>query len=295
LGPTTGIRWRSAPETGLVYIPAQELALDFTTDANFVARPGRWNLGTVQAPLPDDPAVRAAIKTASKGFLIAWDAANAREAWRVEHKGPWNGGTLATAGGLVFEGTVDGRFVALDARTGKELWGADHHVSTLAGPMTYAVNGEQYVAALSGFGSVFNLTSAAISPIQPSRVNGRVHVYKIGGSATASSPTATAVAVREPPKINAPARDVARGAALYGQYCMMCHGFGAVGGAISDIRLSRRLEDAAAWREAVVNGALAGAGMPRFAGDISESDAEMIRAYVARQAAAAYAQQKPGS
>ena len=124
----------------------------------------------------------SAIRSASKGFLIAWDPANAREAWRVEHKGPWNGGTLATAGGLVFEGTVDGRFLALDARTGKELWAADHRVSTLAGPITYSVNGEQYVAALSGFGSVFNLTSAAISPIQPSRVNGRVHVYKIGVS-----------------------------------------------------------------------------------------------------------------
>ena len=284
-----------SPETGLVYIPAQELALDFTTDANFVTRPGRWNLGTVQAPLPDDPAVRAAIKSMSKGFLIAWDPVNAREAWRVEHKGPWNGGTLATAGGLVFEGTVDGRFLALDARTGNELWSTDHQVSTLAGPISYSVNGEQYIAVLSGFGSVFNLTSAAISPIQPARVNGRVHVYRIGGTATAAAPAATAVAMREPPTINASAQDVARGATLYGQYCMMCHGFGAVGGAISDIRRSRRLEDAVAWREAVVNGALSGAGMPRFAGDISDSDAEMIRAYVARQAAAAYAQQKAGS
>jgi PQQ-dependent dehydrogenase (methanol/ethanol family) len=281
-----------SPETGLVYIPVQELALDFTTDRNFVTRPGRWNLGTVFAPFPDDPAIRAAIKGASKGYLLAWDAANAREAWRVEHKGPWNGGTLATAGGLVFEGTVDGRFLALDARTGKELWSIDHHVSTLAGPITYSVNGEQYVTALSGFGSVFNLSSAAISPIQPSRVNGRVHTYKIGGTAALPTPPTATAAMGEPPTIDATSQDIARGAALYGQFCMVCHGFGAVGGAIADLRRSARLADAAAWREAVVNGAMAGSGMPRFTGDIGDREAEQIRAYVARQAAALHAQQK---
>ena len=128
--------------------------------------------------------MRAAIKKASKGYLIAWDPVTAREAWRVEHKGAWNGGTLATAGGHRVPRHLDGRFLALDARTGRELWSAVHPASTLAGPVTYSVNGEQYVAVLSGYGSVYVLTSSLLSPIEPSRLNGRVHVYRIGGTAT---------------------------------------------------------------------------------------------------------------
>jgi outer membrane protein assembly factor BamB len=112
----------------------------------------------VHAPLPDDPAVRAAIRSGSKGFLIAWDPVKQQEAWRVEHKGPWNGGTHVTGGGLVFQGTVDGRFLALDARTGRQLWEFDNQIATLAGPITYEIDGEQYVAVLGGYGSVFYCT-----------------------------------------------------------------------------------------------------------------------------------------
>jgi quinohemoprotein ethanol dehydrogenase len=278
------------PETGLMYIPVQELAFDWTTDPQFKPRPGRWNTGSVHAALPDDPKVRAAIKAASKGYLIAWDAASAREIWRVEHKGPWNGGTLSTAGGLVFEGTIDGRFVALDARTGRELWAIDNYVSTLAGPVTYSIGDEQYVAVLSGYGSVYVLVAPLLSPIEPTRVNGRVHVYKIGGSATIPRPVATRAALRQPPAIGASAKEVERGAAVYGQFCLMCHGVAAGGGAIADLRRSARLHDAATWREVVATG-IAAVGMPSFAGDVSDQDAELVRAYVARQAAALYAQE----
>ena len=277
-----------SPMTGLVYIPVQDLASDWTADTNFSVRPGRWNTGAVHAPLPDDPAVRAAIKAASKGYLIAWDAAAAREVWRVEHKGAWNGGTLATAGGLVFEGTLDGRFLALDARTGRELWSATHPASTLAGPITYSVNGEQYVAVLSGYGSVYVLVSSLLSPIEPARLNGRVHVYKIGGTATPPPvPHRATAAMTLPPVIRISDQDVHRGAALYGRYCLMCHGVAAGGGAIADLRRSARLHDAAAWRQVLADG-ITTVGMPSFAGDIPDAEAELIRAYVARQATALY-------
>ncbi len=284
-----------SPNTGLVYIPVQELAFDWTNDPSFTIRPGRWNTGAVHAPLPDDPAVRAAIKKASKGYLIAWDAVKAREAWRVEHKGAWNGGTLATAGGIVFQGTIDGRFLALDARTGRELWSAVHPASTLAGPVTYSVNGEQYVAVLSGYGSVYVLTSSLLSPIEPSRLNGRVHVYRIGGTATPPPVRAHALTpMPAPPDIKASDQDVARGAALYGRFCLMCHGAAAAGGAVADLRRSSRLHDAPAWRQVTVGGITA-VGMPSFAGDVSDEEAEWIRAYVAKQAAASYAAEQSGA
>ena len=108
-------------------------------------------------PLPDDAAVRAAIKGASKGMLIAWDPVAQREVWRSDRRGPVNGGTLATAGGLVFQGTGDGQFLALDARTGKTLWSTDNQAATLAGPISYEIGGEQYIAVLGGYGGAFFL------------------------------------------------------------------------------------------------------------------------------------------
>ena len=279
------------PDTGLMYIPIQEMAFDWTTDAQFKPRPGRWNTGTVHASFPDDPKIRAAIKSASKGYLIAWDPANAREAWRIEQKGPWNGGTLSTAGGLVFEGTIDGRFMAVDARAGRELWSIDNYVPTLSGPITYSVNGEQYVAVLSGYGSVLVLAAPLLSPIEPARVNGRVHVYKIGGTAPIPRPVVTKAALRQPPEIRVTGKELERGAAVYGQFCFMCHGIAASGGAVVDLRRTARLHEAAAWRDVVTRG-IPALGMPSFDGELSDQDVELVRAYVARQAAVLYAQEQ---
>ena len=61
-------------------------------------------------------------KAPAFGRLLAWDPVKQKEAWRVEHVAPWNGGTLTTAGNLVFQGTADGRFVAYNATTGEKLW-----------------------------------------------------------------------------------------------------------------------------------------------------------------------------
>ncbi|MGQ0647015.1 MAG: PQQ-dependent dehydrogenase, methanol/ethanol family, partial [Gemmatimonadaceae bacterium] len=83
-----------SPQTGLVYLPTQEMALDYTADARFVPRPGMWNTGVLGAPLPDDPSVRAAIRGSASGRLRAWDPVAKKEVWRAARRGPWNGGTL---------------------------------------------------------------------------------------------------------------------------------------------------------------------------------------------------------
>src|ERR1044071_9785659 len=90
----------------------------------------------------------------SKPFrrLIAWGPVNQREAWRVEHVSPWNGGTLSTAGNLVFQGTADGRFVAYNARTGKKVWEVPTGTGVIAAPSTYIVDGKQYVSIAVGWG-----------------------------------------------------------------------------------------------------------------------------------------------
>jgi quinohemoprotein ethanol dehydrogenase len=153
-----------SPQTGLVYLPMQDMALDYAHDPAFTHREGFNNLGVVFSLFPDDPLVRKAIRNSPKAALLAWDPVSQKEAWRAPRPGPWNGGTLAVAGGLVFQGTVDGRFLALDAKTGAELWSYDNQAATLAGPISYEVDGEQYVAVPAGYGTVFFLINGFFAP-----------------------------------------------------------------------------------------------------------------------------------
>jgi quinohemoprotein ethanol dehydrogenase len=280
-------------DTGLVYIPVQELAQDYTTDPAFVYRPGRWNTGTVHAPLPMDRATRAALRNSLQGFLLAWDPVNQREAWRVRLGAPWNGGTLATAGGLVFQGTLDGRFRVYDARTGAQLWEFDNQAATMAGPISYAVDGTQYVASLASYGTLFFLPAGfgvANPPSEP--VNGRVNVFRLDGSARLPARELVPLEMARPPAIRATQSTIEHGAMVYTQFCMACHGYGAIsGGVLPDLRRAPSLQDAQVWRQ-TVHGARAENGMPDFSQWVADADAEAVRAYVAREAADLYAQQR---
>jgi quinohemoprotein ethanol dehydrogenase len=197
-----------SPKTGLVYIPAQEVPGVYGTDDKYAYQPGEWNTATNTTlnSLPTDPKIRAAMKNAFKGYLIAWDPIAQKEVWRAAHKGPWNGGTLATAGNLVFQGTADGHFNAYDATNGQPLWSTETYTSTLAGPMTYTVDGEQYVAVGAGFGSVFYLVAGFAVDHTGTPDNGRILVYKIGGKATLPKPSLTQIAMPKPPAATAPWR-----------------------------------------------------------------------------------------
>jgi PQQ-dependent dehydrogenase (methanol/ethanol family) len=291
-GPSGAHNWHPMafnPQTGLVYLPAQDMAFGYAHDAAPVVRPGFDNLGLTIDPLPDDAAVRAAIKSASKGMLLAWDPIAQREVWRSDRRGPWNGGTLATAGGLVFQGTGDGQFLALDARTGKTLWSTDNQAATLAGPISYEIGGEQYVAVVGGYGGSFFLIEGFVAASEGNTLNGRVHVFKLGGTASRPVVNLQKAPMLKPPVMPLSAPVYARSAKLYEQNCTVCHGVAAItGGVLPDLRRSIRLQDAAAWRRAVVDGELSPLGMPRFGKYVSAEDAELIRAYVARQAAMLY-------
>src|SRR5262249_18560188 len=106
-----------SPKTGLVYIPAQETAAAFTKDPDFKTNRHAWNLGI---DLGQFKGLNR--QTAGSGHLLAWDPVKQKEAWRAQHNYLWNGGTLATAGNLVFQGTSDGHFIAYTADKGKQLW-----------------------------------------------------------------------------------------------------------------------------------------------------------------------------
>lgn len=282
-----------SPQTGLVYIPVQEMAQDYSADPAFVYRPGRWNTGTSHASLPPDRATRAAVRNSMQGFLLAWDPVNQREAWRVQLGSPWNGGTLATAGGLVFQGTLDGRFRAYDARTGAQLWEYDNQAATMGGPISYEIGGTQYVASLASYGTLYFLPvgfGIANPPSEP--VNGRVNVFRIGGDAQLPARELVRLGTPRPPALSASTSTLARGAAVYTQFCSVCHGAGAIsGGLLPDLRRAPSLQDAGVWRD-TVHGARAANGMPDFTQWVSTADAEGVRAYVAAEAASLYAEEQ---
>jgi mono/diheme cytochrome c family protein len=225
-------------------------------------------------------------------MLIAWDPVAQREVWRSDRRGPWNGGTLATAGGLVFQGTGDGQFLALDASSGKTLWSTDNQAATLAGAITYQIDGEQYVAVVSGYGGSFFLIEGFVAANEGHALNGRVHVFKLGGTATMPALNLQKAPMLPPPVLPVTADAYARSARLYERNCTVCHGVAAItGGVLPDLRRSIRLQDAVAWKRVVVDGELSPLGMPRFSKYVTPEDAELIRAYVARQAAILYVAQ----
>lgn len=281
-----------SPKTGLVYVPAQEVPGAYGTDVKFAYQPGQMNTAENNDlnSLPTDAAARQAMRNSLKGYLIAWNPVTQKEVWRVGHAGPWNGGTLATAGGLVFQGAADGHFNAYDALSGAALWSADTYAATLAGPVTYAVGGQQYVAVGAGFGSVFYLVAGFAADPLGNPDNGRILVYRLGGRASLPKPNLTRLPFPKPPAASAPADVVSLGHSKYNKYCLDCHGYNAIsGGVIPDLRRSPLIAGAGAFRDVVIGGVRKHAGMVSFASVLSPSDAEAIRAYVVTEANAGYA------
>ena len=188
-GPLGAHSWQPmsfSPLTGLVYFPIQDAGFKYEDPKDFHLRAMAPNYGVdvVAAGMPQDPGVKKAIISSVKGRLAAWDPVAQKEVWEVPRTYAWNGGTLATAGNLVFEGTADGHFEAYRADTGEKVWSFFLQTGVIAAPITYTVNGEQYVAILAGWGGVFPLATGEIALRKNNLPNiGRMLAFKIGGKA----------------------------------------------------------------------------------------------------------------
>ncbi len=273
-----------SPQTKLAYIPTQEIALAYKMERDFKVRPGGWNLGIDLAvnKLPDDEAELEAVAKTVKGYLLAWDPVTQTERWRVPHTSAINGGVLATAGGLVFQGNDAGNLVAYAAATGKKLWSFDAQMGIVAPPISYSVKGKQYVAVMAGYGGagIAGPFSARMGP----RPNGRLLVFALGADAPYKVETiAQAPAVKVAETFSA--KQVAHGAQIFETTCSVCHGPGArSSGVIPDLRRRVSVADKQVWHEILINGALKDNGMVSFAKYLSPADAEATRAYVAQRA-----------
>ena len=276
----------------LVFIPAQITSYPYIPAAGWKPSKIGFNVGmdTANNAMPADNAVREAAKKATKGVLIAWDPVAQKERWRVTLGGPWNGGVLATAGGLVFQGNAMGDFVAYDSASGKNLWSFEAQTGVVAAPMTYSINGEQYVAVLAGWGGAWPITAGVLSDMSgPVRNISRLLVFKLGGKGKLPAMPAADALPLDPPGLTAAADVVQGGAQLYGRYCTVCHGDAAVqasgrGGIIPDLRYSGTLSSAENWQMIVHDGALKDNGMVSFAPVMSKPEIDSIRQYVIARA-----------
>ena len=291
-GPLGGHNWQPmsySPATGLVYVPALDGGFMYVPadPQSFQRRAGVfWNNGlhAISSSLPDDEAIRKAIRASAKGRIIAWDPVQRKSVWTAEFPVPWNGGLLSTAGGLVFHGNGMGRFVAYDAANGKTLW--DFHAQTgiVAAPVTYEVGGEQYVTILAGWGGAAPLFAGEIVTQAAKGGLNRILTFKLGGAATLP-PLLTVKRPLNPPALTASKEALEQGGALYRSYCTRCHGHATVaGGVVTDLRYSAMLGSPEAHRAVVLDGVLMRNGMISFSDFLKPDDVEAIRAYVIEQA-----------
>jgi alcohol dehydrogenase (cytochrome c)/quinohemoprotein ethanol dehydrogenase len=282
-----------SPKTGLVYLPANLAAFPYAAAKDWKPSPIGFQTAQDSAlvAMPADPAARAGAMAATTGALIGWDPVARKAAWTVKQTGPWSGGTLATAGNLVFQGNADGDFVAYSADKGARLWSFPIQTGAIAAPMTYSVNGQQYVALLAGWGGVWDIATGVLAHKSPgSRNISRLLVFKLGAKGQLPPAPPLNKLPLDPPPLTGTPEQVAHGAALYGRYCSVCHGDAAVAGSLNpDLRRSGVLNNSEGIRSIVIDGALSpkgggGNGMVSFAAALKPDDVEAIRQYLIKRA-----------
>ncbi|HVN44508.1 MAG TPA: PQQ-dependent dehydrogenase, methanol/ethanol family [Steroidobacteraceae bacterium] len=276
------------PQTGLAYIPALEAGFPYMPDSQWKPAAIGFNTGMdfAAGAMPADTNIRAAVKAATKGALIAWDPVSQQQRWRVDFKGPWNGGVLATAGGLIFQGNAAREFAAYDAASGAKLWSMGVQTGIIAAPVTYSINGEQYVAVLAGWGGIWALATGVLAEVAgPVRNVSRLLVFKLNGKAELPAEQPVALRPLDPPAPTGTPEQIASGAQQYARFCGACHGDAAYGdGVLPDLRRSALLADGAAWSSVVHEGALRTRGMVGFAPVLSPAQVEAIRDYIIKRA-----------
>ena len=270
-----------SPETGLMYIPAWEAYYIMQNDPDYAPSTGGFNLGIVFSVQGMSlPNVQPTNKEGIFGRLIAWDPVARRIVWETppfDNDRP-SGGVMATAGGLVFAGNGAGQeFRAYDARTGEQLWSFPAQTSVFAAPITYELEGEQYVAASVG-GS-----AAGQGYYAPGHA--RMLVFKLGATAALPPRQPYTPPPLNPPPSTASADVIERGRAVYDQYCTVCHGVDGVQprGTFPDLTTTPMLHSQEAFNQ-IINGARAQRGMGDFSKDVGPEDAIAVREYLISRA-----------
>ncbi|MFK8021019.1 MAG: PQQ-dependent dehydrogenase, methanol/ethanol family [Pseudomonadales bacterium] len=271
-----------SPDTGLVYFTARDIgwvhsmAEDkwFTYGANDL----KTLTGTQQVPL-------------TSGYLKAWNPATQTLAWQKNIANIWNGGVLSTAGKLVVYGTAMGDLVILEASSGQELKRISTGTGIIAPPISYSVDGEQYLAVMAGWGGPAFNTLQGNEALLKYENQGRLLSFKLGGGQVEMPhPVPPRGPFPEPPSIEASAATIEHGRKLFVLHCGGCHG---VYDSIPMLPDLRRMTPAvhALFDDIVLEGIFEAKGMASFADALSKQDSFAIRAHIIELAKQARSEQ----
>ena len=270
-----------SPKTGLVYIPAWEAYFTMAGQAPS-ARPanGGFSLGISMGTRVDADKLKPYARTGVRGRLKAWDPIARKVVWETEsfaNGGPTSG-VLATAGDLVFMGNGGGKVLsAYDAQSGSKRWSFDAQTAVFAAPITYQLDGVQYVAASVGGAAQGNYFAPSY---------GRMLVFAVGGKATLPKPEPYTPPQLNPPPSTASAEVISHGGEVYTQHCSVCHGANGLQARTSfpNLTVSALLHVQEGFDYVVMQGARTDKGMGSFAKELTPADSVAVRAYLISRA-----------
>jgi mono/diheme cytochrome c family protein len=269
------------PKLNLVYIPARENASVYGHDLNWkynekgFGTGNGWNLAS-----DANPAVPTRMDSATKkfprGMLIAWNPSLRKEVWRVPQKADWNGGVLATASDLVFQGTAEGDFIAYDGSDGKVLWTVNLGGGIIAPPVSYMIDDKQYISVAAGWGGGYGMKKKFV-PLQ----TGRIYTFALNGKEKMPEFNKPVLPAKPPADFNANASEIKEGGELFNRYCATCHVVNEGGGGIApDLAYSVIPTNTETFKSIVHKGGYLPLGMPKFGDRLTENEVENIRKFI---------------
>ncbi len=277
--PLTGLAYFSAIETQGTMVSASKfkfVPMGANTGLSFPTGGGARPTGAGARPTGAGARRAGAPPTPTGSHLVAWDPITQHAVWESAPLGRIGAGTLSTAGGLVFQGTTTGQFIAYRAADGKQLWSTDAQTGVVAAPVSFEVDGVQYIAEEVGYGLVRFGTSN----------QSRLLVFKLGGAAALPpAPPPPPPPVLNPPPSTASKATIALGREQFASHCATCHDAQYANRQLfPDLRYSPALSSAEAFNAIVLGGALEPGGMASFKARLTEQQVQAVRAYMISRA-----------
>lgn len=271
-------------KTGLVYIPTANQAEAFvhTKSPNDpdalgggfggnVSLNNKLYIPSVFDPHPDAPA-----PLTQSGRLVAWNPKTQSEVWGVDQIGLYNGGLLSTSSGLVMQGDAEGMFSIRDAENGKLLKQFDLRSGIVSAPITYEVDGEQYITMLVGWGGYLAKLHKHVPRIHP----GTIYTFKIGGSAAYPEKLPPHEQPLTAMRDGATPDHIGNGWNVFTRFCVHCHPMPGAGHTTTP-DLARSTDNIFNnYENIVMDGALSAKGMPGMRGLISEEEINDVKSFI---------------
>ena len=270
-----------SPDTGLIYIPTWEAYFPMIRDKNYKPSAGGFNLGiSFTGANMSATNLKPTDKTGITGRLKAWDPVARKVVWETEgfaNNRP-SGGVLATAGGLVFQGNGAGQELrAYDAKSGQQLWSFNAQTAVYAPPITYELDGQQYIAQSVGGAAQGGYFAPGYA---------RMLVFALNSKTALPANQPYTPPPLNPPASSATAAVIKTGQDKYNQFCSVCHGQDGVQqrGTFPNLMVTPLLHTQQGFDQVVLQGAREEKGMGNFSKELTPEDSAAVLGYLVSRA-----------